>query len=115
MTALAMELLALNLRRVPTQSAALERSEYARRDRDIIWYLLRGSLWEGWTKFVPCFQTVAAVADLYDLQAEVGEHRGQDRARPIDRRLWGSGEGLDTADRRVLLLCVSSPLVCCSS
>ncbi|CDO71622.1 hypothetical protein BN946_scf184911.g92 [Trametes cinnabarina] len=50
MTALAMELLALNLRRVPSQSAALERSEYARRDRDIIWYLLRGSIWENWTR-----------------------------------------------------------------
>ncbi|KAH9858131.1 peroxisome membrane protein [Lenzites betulinus] len=49
-TALGMELLALNLRRVPTQSAALERSEYARRDRDIVWYLLRGSIWENWTK-----------------------------------------------------------------
>ncbi|EIW64597.1 peroxisome membrane protein [Trametes versicolor FP-101664 SS1] len=57
MTALAMELLALNLRRVPTQSAALERSEYARRDRDIIWYLLRGSLWEGWTK--PKLESIA--------------------------------------------------------
>ncbi|KAI0825066.1 peroxisome membrane protein [Trametes gibbosa] len=50
MTALGMELLALNLRRVPTQSAALERSEYAKRDRDIVWYLLRGSIWENWTK-----------------------------------------------------------------
>ncbi|KAM5536241.1 hypothetical protein V8D89_010140 [Ganoderma adspersum] len=50
MTALALEFFALNLRRVPTPSSALERSEYARRDRDIVWYLLRGSLWETWTR-----------------------------------------------------------------
>ena len=52
MTVLALELLALNLRRVPTPSSALERSEYARRDRDIVWYLLRGSIWETWTRCV---------------------------------------------------------------
>ena len=51
-TALALELLALNLRRVPTPSSVLERSEYARRDRDIVWYLLRGSIWETWTRCV---------------------------------------------------------------
>jgi peroxin-16 len=45
-----MELLSRNLRRVPSTSATLERSEYARRDRDILWYLLRGSIWEGYTK-----------------------------------------------------------------
>ncbi|KAI0801195.1 peroxisome membrane protein, partial [Fomes fomentarius] len=50
MTALALELLALNLRRVPSQSSVLERSEYARRDRDITWYLLRGSIWDTWTR-----------------------------------------------------------------
>ncbi|RPD55802.1 peroxisome membrane protein [Lentinus tigrinus ALCF2SS1-6] len=50
MTALALELLALNLRRVPSPSSALERSEYARRDRDITWYLLRGSIWDTWTR-----------------------------------------------------------------
>ncbi|EJF66760.1 peroxisome membrane protein [Dichomitus squalens LYAD-421 SS1] len=50
MTALALELLALNLRRVPSPSSALERSEYARRDRDVVWYLLRGSIWETWTR-----------------------------------------------------------------
>ncbi|KAH9944328.1 peroxisome membrane protein [Epithele typhae] len=49
-TVLAMELIALNLRRVPSPSAALERSEYARRDRDIVWYLLRGSIWDSWTR-----------------------------------------------------------------
>ena len=54
MTALALELLALNLRRVPSPSSALERSEYARRDRDITWYLLRGSIWDTWTRCVSC-------------------------------------------------------------
>ncbi|KAH9950387.1 peroxisomal membrane protein PEX16 [Amylocystis lapponica] len=49
-TALAMELVSRNLRRIPTPSATLERSEYAQRDRDILWYMLRGSIWETWTR-----------------------------------------------------------------
>ncbi|KAJ7783746.1 peroxisomal membrane protein PEX16 [Mycena maculata] len=48
--ALILELLSRNLRRSPPPSAALERSEYARRDRDMVWYLLRGSIWESYTK-----------------------------------------------------------------
>ncbi|KAI0348593.1 peroxisome membrane protein [Trametopsis cervina] len=50
MTALALEFLSRTMRRVPSSSAALERSEYARRDRDIIWYLFRDSIWETWTR-----------------------------------------------------------------
>ncbi|KAK7064259.1 peroxisomal membrane protein PEX16 [Favolaschia claudopus] len=49
-TALILEVISRNLRRAPPPSAALERSEYARRDRDIVWYLLRGSIWEAYTK-----------------------------------------------------------------
>ncbi|KAJ7900308.1 peroxisomal membrane protein PEX16 [Mycena olivaceomarginata] len=49
-TALILELISRNLRRAPPPSAALERSEYARRDRDMVWYLLRGSIWESYTK-----------------------------------------------------------------
>ncbi|KAJ7630902.1 peroxisomal membrane protein PEX16 [Roridomyces roridus] len=48
--ALVLELLSRNLRRTPPPSAALERFEYARRDRDMIWYLLRGSIWESYTR-----------------------------------------------------------------
>ncbi|KAI0068235.1 peroxisome membrane protein [Artomyces pyxidatus] len=47
---LALELLSRNLRRIPTNSSSLERSEYARRDRDLLWYLVRGSIWETWTR-----------------------------------------------------------------
>ncbi|KAI0076059.1 peroxisome membrane protein [Panus rudis PR-1116 ss-1] len=50
LTALALEFLSRNLRRVPSTSSALERTEYARRDRDILWYLFRGSIWENWTR-----------------------------------------------------------------
>ncbi|KAH9936991.1 peroxisome membrane protein [Fomitopsis serialis] len=50
MVVLMMELLARNLRRVPSRSAQLERAEYALRDRDMLWYLLRGSIWDSWTK-----------------------------------------------------------------
>ncbi|CAA7265837.1 unnamed protein product [Cyclocybe aegerita] len=48
--ALLMEFLSRNLRRTPTASSALERSEYAKRDKDMLWYLLRGSIWEGYTR-----------------------------------------------------------------
>jgi peroxin-16 len=48
--ALSMELLSRCLRRTPPVSATLERSEYARRDKDMLWYLLRGSIWETYTR-----------------------------------------------------------------
>ncbi|KAH8100683.1 peroxisomal membrane protein PEX16 [Cristinia sonorae] len=50
LTALALEFLSRNLRRVPSPSSSLERSEYAKRDRDIVWYMLRGSIWQEWTR-----------------------------------------------------------------
>ena len=50
--ALFMEFVSRSLRRTPP-SATLERSEYARRDKDMAWYLLRGSIWESYTRFVP--------------------------------------------------------------
>ncbi|KAF8227439.1 peroxisome membrane protein [Tricholoma matsutake] len=56
-TLLIMEFASRNLRRTPSPSAALERSEYARRDRDILWYLLRGSIWETFTR--PKLETFA--------------------------------------------------------
>ncbi|PSS37659.1 hypothetical protein PHLCEN_2v483 [Hermanssonia centrifuga] len=49
--ALALEFVSRYLRRIPASSSILERSEYARRDRDILWYLLRGSIWETWTRY----------------------------------------------------------------
>ncbi|PPR05695.1 hypothetical protein CVT26_008936 [Gymnopilus dilepis] len=49
-TALIMEMISRQLRRNPPPSASLERSEYARRDKDILWYLLRGSIWESYTR-----------------------------------------------------------------
>jgi len=48
--ALTMELLSRSLRRTPPSSALLERSEYARRDKDMLWYFLRGSIWEHYTR-----------------------------------------------------------------
>lgn len=50
-TALVLEFISRHLRRVPSSAAALERSEHARRDRDIVWYLLRGTIWESWTRY----------------------------------------------------------------
>lgn len=53
-TALALEFITRQLRRTPGSTAILERSEYSRRDADIVWYLLRGSIWEIWTRYVLC-------------------------------------------------------------
>ncbi|KAF8445898.1 peroxisome membrane protein [Boletus edulis BED1] len=50
MTAFALELLSRNLRRASPPSSAVERDEYARRDRDLVWYLLRGSVWDSYTR-----------------------------------------------------------------
>lgn len=50
MAAFALELLSRNLRRVPSPSSTVERDEYARRDRDLVWYLLRGSVWDSYTR-----------------------------------------------------------------
>lgn len=48
--ALVLEFIARQLRRTPNVKATLERSEYSRRDADIAWYLLRGSIWQTWTR-----------------------------------------------------------------
>jgi peroxin-16 len=45
-----MEMVSRNLRRTAPAAAALERAEYSRRDRDMLWYLLRGSIWEEYTR-----------------------------------------------------------------
>ncbi|KAF7985346.1 hypothetical protein HWV62_6559 [Athelia sp. TMB] len=50
MTMLAIELLSRNLRRSAPASASVERAEYSRRDRDMLWYLLRGSIWQEYTR-----------------------------------------------------------------
>ncbi|TDL28628.1 peroxisomal membrane protein PEX16 [Rickenella mellea] len=47
---LSLELLSRHLRRTPPASSALERAEYARRDRDILWYIFRGSIWKSFTR-----------------------------------------------------------------
>ncbi|EGO04388.1 hypothetical protein SERLA73DRAFT_173759 [Serpula lacrymans var. lacrymans S7.3] len=49
-TSLGMEMVSRCLRRTPPPSALLERAEYAHRDRDMLWYLLRGSIWESYTR-----------------------------------------------------------------
>lgn len=58
------------LRRTPPPSAALERSEYARRDRDMLWYLLRGSIWEDFTR--PKLEVVAQKASRAPVVGLIG-------------------------------------------
>ncbi|KAI6008219.1 peroxisomal membrane protein PEX16 [Pisolithus orientalis] len=50
LTALGIDILSRNLRRAPSCSASVEGNEYARRDRDLVWYLFRGSAWELYTR-----------------------------------------------------------------
>ncbi|KAG9314328.1 peroxisomal membrane protein PEX16 [Chiua virens] len=56
-TTFALELLSRNLRRVPSPSSAVERDEYARRDRDLVWYLVRGFIWDSYTR--PRIESIA--------------------------------------------------------
>lgn len=58
MVSLTLELVSRNLRRTPSNSSALERQEYARRDRDLFWYLFRGSIWESWTRYASCISSI---------------------------------------------------------
>ncbi|PAV21941.1 peroxisome membrane [Pyrrhoderma noxium] len=55
---LSLELFSRYLRRNPPASSALERNEYARRDRDLLWYFFRGSIWESYTR--PKLETLAS-------------------------------------------------------
>ncbi|KAK2461943.1 hypothetical protein APHAL10511_006406 [Amanita phalloides] len=48
--ALILEIVSRNLRRKPPPSASLERTEHGRRDKDLLWYLLRGSIWGSYTR-----------------------------------------------------------------
>lgn len=49
-----LSILSRYLRRQPPASPSsfnsLERQEYARRDRELFWYLFRGEMWTGWTR-----------------------------------------------------------------
>lgn len=51
---LLLSLLSRQLRRSPgsstSSSNSLERTEYSRRDREILWHLFRGELWSEWTR-----------------------------------------------------------------
>lgn len=65
-----MEILSRNIRRSPSTSAVLERTEYARRDRDILWYLLRGSIWTSYTR--PKLEALATGASRAPLVGIIG-------------------------------------------
>ncbi|GJJ08803.1 hypothetical protein Clacol_003022 [Clathrus columnatus] len=47
---LALDLSSRYLRRSPPPSSALERAEYAHRDRDLLWYLFRSQIWTLYTR-----------------------------------------------------------------
>ena len=50
-TSIVLEMISRNLRRKISVSSSLERSEYARRDREIVWYLFRGAIWRSFTRY----------------------------------------------------------------
>lgn len=47
---LALEFITRSLRRNASPAAQLERQEYASRDKDMLWYLLRDSIWRDFTR-----------------------------------------------------------------
>jgi len=49
---LLVEALLLSLRRPVSHNLTLERREYARRDRELLWYLFRGAVWQQLSKWV---------------------------------------------------------------
>jgi peroxin-16 len=63
------------LRVTPPSSAALERGEYARRDRELFWYLFRGEIWSEWTrpKLLGLAQRTSGLPLLALLSAVVGD------------------------------------------
>ncbi|KAH9964291.1 peroxisome membrane protein [Russula dissimulans] len=65
-----LELASRHLRRTPSNSSALERQEYARRDRDLFWYLLRGSIWESWTR--PKLESLAETSEQWPVLNVLG-------------------------------------------
>jgi hypothetical protein len=100
-----MEVLARRLRRAPSASSVLEREEYARRDRDLVWYLLRGPIWTEYTRSV--YPRARSVRQLMrGMQAEGRPRRGGPRSCAGARRSGPARAGLDAAHRRVPLLCV---------
>jgi hypothetical protein len=100
-----MEVLARRLRRAPSASSVLEREEYARRDRDLVWYLLRGPIWTEYTRSV--YPRALSVRQLMrGMQAEGRPRRGGPRPCAGARRSGPACAGLDAAHRRVPLLCV---------
>jgi peroxin-16 len=63
------------LRAVPPASASLERAEYARRDRELFWYLFRGEIWSEWTrpKLLGLAQRTSGLPLLALVSAVVGD------------------------------------------
>ncbi|KAG8846759.1 Peroxisomal membrane protein pex16 [Tulasnella sp. 330] len=47
---LTLDLISHHLRRTPPANSTLERQEYGKRDRDLLWYFLRGGVWTDFTK-----------------------------------------------------------------
>lgn len=50
LTLLSLDFLSRSIRRSPPVSSQVERAEYAKRDRDLLWYFLRGSIWKDFTR-----------------------------------------------------------------
>ncbi|KAH7104608.1 peroxisome membrane protein [Auriculariales sp. MPI-PUGE-AT-0066] len=50
LASIGMDLTSSWLRRVPPPAQTVERAEYARRDRNLMWYLFRGAIWTSFTK-----------------------------------------------------------------
>ncbi|KAG8934502.1 Peroxisomal membrane protein pex16 [Tulasnella sp. 419] len=69
---LGLDLLSGYLRRSPpaTSSSSLERQEYAKRDRDILWYFLRGGIWSEWTR--PKIEAIANTTSKAPIVGVIG-------------------------------------------
>lgn len=63
---LALDISSRYLRRTPPPSSTLERAEYARRDRDLLWYFFRGPIWSSYTRYiVSCYLICRLCPNIY--------------------------------------------------
>jgi peroxin-16 len=68
-----MEIISRNIRRTAPPSSVLERIEYSRRDRDMLWYLLRGAIWQEYTRYILPDQLLpTATANVFNSRPKIG-------------------------------------------
>lgn len=92
---------------LPNSQSEVERAETKKRARAFWWYLVRGPVWESWTKCVCCDLGVGLeLMRWFVSQAAVGGHLKQVRGQAAHWVRLNVDQGLRAPHRRLLLLFV---------